>query len=191
MPTNIKDKALQDRFLQAVKGLSLRFEVADIAKATGMGEPTVSTYLNSGRQVSRPFLRKFCEVYGIDYDLISSGRKGKAQGNADHFSPDQLYAMFMSVSDKQTDILKSIESKMAQQDSQARIEKKIEEADANLRLVLETLRTVAVRQEADEEIILHSLARIERKPEKELFLDAGRRKGQIEKVANKHGNKPA
>lgn len=51
----------------------------------------------------------------------------------------------------------------------------------NLKLVLETLRTVAVRQEADEEVILHSLARLEGKPEKQLFQDAGKRKGQIEK----------
>lgn len=62
--------------------------------------------------------------------------------------------------------------------------------EANLKLVLETLRTVAVRQEADEEVILESLARLEGKPEKELFQDAGRRKGRIEKAAGIHGKKP-
>jgi|GEM_PF-4517342 len=63
--------------------------------------------------------------------------------------------------------------------------------DLNLKLVLQTLRTVAVRQEADEEIILESLARLEGKPENELFQDAGRRKGRIEKAADTHGKKSA
>ena len=57
----------------------------------------------------------------------------------------------------------------------------------NLTAVLETLRTVGVRQEADEEVILRSLARLEGKPENELFEDAGRRKSQIEKDADKFG----
>lgn len=100
-----------------------------------------------------------------------------------YFTADQIFAMFLEVSKAQTTILGRIENKMAQESTQAKMKE-------DVTLVLETLRTVAARQEADEETILHSLGRIEGLPEKKLFQDAGRRKSQIEKTAAAFGNGP-
>lgn len=66
-----------------------------------------------------------------------------------------------------------------------RQDRRSEKMESNLVRALETVRTIAVRQEADEEIVLKSLARLEKIPETQLFADAGKRKSQIERAARK------
>lgn len=61
----------------------------------------------------------------------------------------------------------------------------------NLTLVLATVRTISVRQEATGGVALESLARLEkRKDEKSLVVEGDMRRGQIEREAHRHG-KPA
>lgn len=111
--------------------------------------------------------------------------------NVQEWTPGQVMTVLARAYDIQAaaflahaETMKNIEKNMARKESQTRI-------GANVVTVLETLRTVAARQEADEEIVLHSMARIEGLPEKKLFQDAGKRKSQIEKAADKYGKKPA
>lgn len=83
-----------------------------------------------------------------------------------------------------TELLVAIKNIMDRQDRRSEV------IESNLIRTLETVRTVAGRQEADEEIILQSLARLEKLPsEKKLLQDAGKRRDQIEKAARKFDTK--
>lgn len=58
----------QQRFLEVVESLKLRFPGKVIAEKTGYNSGIVSEYLKSKKKVSERFLRKFCEVFHIDYE---------------------------------------------------------------------------------------------------------------------------
>jgi hypothetical protein len=60
--------------------------------------------------------------------------------NAQHFSADQLFAMFMEVSGKQTGILESIQKGMARSEVQASMQ-------SNLTRVLAGVERIAIRQD--------------------------------------------
>lgn len=154
MSNEIKDKELQDRFLDAVDSLSLKFPGAEIAAATSTGESTVSAYLTSKREVSAPFLRRFCEAYGLDLSLIKTGKLGgRVKSDSNTFTADQLFAMFMEVTKAQTAILGDIRNEMARRDSQARME-------TNLQRVFGGLETIGERQDHAIKQILADLAEI-------------------------------
>lgn len=61
----------------------------------------------------------------------------------------------------------------------------------NLTLVLSTVRTISVRQEATGGVVLESLARLEKKPEKSLVVAGDKKRDQIEREAHKHGSAAA
>lgn len=83
-----------------------------------------------------------------------------------NFSPEQLYAMFIAVADKQTDILKSIESKVALETTQGQMK-------TNLDGVRRDVTKLVERQEfAVEEF-------------RDLFLQLGARKKTASKGARK------
>lgn len=60
----------QERFLQAVKSLQLRFPVAEIVAATSYSKSTVSAYVNGTREPSGDFVRTFCKHYNIDFASV-------------------------------------------------------------------------------------------------------------------------
>jgi transcriptional regulator with XRE-family HTH domain len=60
------------RFLAVVDSLKLRFPGKVITEKTGYNSGIVSEYLKSKKIVSERFLRKFCEVFQIDYDTTFS-----------------------------------------------------------------------------------------------------------------------
>ena len=66
-------KAIQERFLDEVKNLKIKFPVAEISKKTGYKSPIVSEYLSGKKDVSDKFLQKFCEVYNLNYTAIAKG----------------------------------------------------------------------------------------------------------------------
>lgn len=62
---------------------------------------------------------------------------------------------------------------------------------SNLTEVQENLRTIAIRQEAAGETVLGSLERLEKKPKSALVAAADKRREQIDKEWQKHGNRVA
>lgn len=95
------------------------------------------------------------------------------------FSPSQLYAMFMRVTEMQTGILKSIESKMAQETTQADIKDKVEEMEANLNNVWNGLFVAATRQAVDREGVLSALSKLMGKPSDHLLKEANKKAAEI------------
>jgi transcriptional regulator with XRE-family HTH domain len=62
------EDARQERFLNEVKKLNLRFPNREIAEKTGYKSGIISEYLNSKKLASEKFLREFSEAFGINYD---------------------------------------------------------------------------------------------------------------------------
>lgn len=99
------DSTLQINFLKAVESLNLRFPVAKISKETGYKSAIVSEYLNSKKEVSERFARKFCEVYGFKFeDLTKSNTEiAKSAGaeNINHMvrSTDENIALLKGLED--------------------------------------------------------------------------------------------
>ncbi|CAL1518172.1 hypothetical protein [Chitinophaga sp. MM2321] len=60
----------QQRFLDEVNKLNLRFPGREIVKATGYNSGVVSEYLNSKKNVSERFLREFCKAFNLDFTEI-------------------------------------------------------------------------------------------------------------------------
>lgn len=142
-------QAIQKRFLNAVTQLNLPHEGVELAKVTGIKEPTVSAYLSSKRTVSLSFLRKFCEGYGLDYEYLKTGKERVKKIIDDHQDGEptakQILYVLSKVIDKQTDILTKIDKEMAREETQAKME-------ANLTALLE-------RQEGDFGIVVELLRR--------------------------------
>lgn len=137
------DKSLLDRFLTAVTGLNLKFPVAEISEKTGIGQPTVSVYMNGKRAISLSFLRKFCEVFELDYEQIKSGKMG---GGA---SVPVTVDLLSGILEKQNELLEVLNSTMARQNSilerQANaIESKVEAVDKRTQLMATNLTEVLV-----------------------------------------------
>lgn len=68
------ENIVQARFLETVDQLGLKFPIAEISEKTGFSQSTVSQYLSrkdNARIVSTKFLRKFCEVYEIDFNKLT------------------------------------------------------------------------------------------------------------------------
>ena len=124
----ITGDTIQERFQSAVKGLRLRFPATRIAEKTGYNKTTVSEYLNN-KEPSEAFLRTFAEHFKVDFDTIWSGKPEIEN------EPDQTIKGILGVLAKafqsQTEILKSIESKMAQESTQAKILKAITDQEFN------------------------------------------------------------
>lgn len=62
------ENTLQNKFIEAVGSLKLRFPVADIVKKTGYQSGTVSEYLSGKKPVSEKFFKVFCEAYNLTSD---------------------------------------------------------------------------------------------------------------------------
>ena len=66
---------IQERFLEAVKSLGLRFPVARISEKTEYNSGIVSEYLKGKKEVSEKFIKAFCESYKIDPKDILENKK--------------------------------------------------------------------------------------------------------------------
>ena len=192
-----KIKKIEDRtiwFIEAYKKLSEGGRLptnVDLAKIMGIeSKSTITNILNKDQNIQPQQWDKFKKHFSIE------GFGNGSQKTEREPTTMELLAGLTEGFRAIAETMRSIESKMAQREDQAVIKEKVQTTEtrtliieSNLKLVLETLRTVGVRQEADEEVVLESLARLEGKPEKALFLDAGKRKGRIEKAADIHGKK--
>jgi len=107
-------ESLHSKFLETVKALNLAFPVAEIAEKMGVGQPIVSTYLNSKRNVSPKFVRSFCEAFGLDQ---LDGEQKEVGIPQDGLTDRDLISMFLTVSRTQTAILDRIEKQMARESS--------------------------------------------------------------------------
>lgn len=79
----MKHKTLVNNWLEAVKKLDFRFPVAKISEDTGYKTATVSEYLGGKKDVSERFIRKFCEVYKLDFETLrkETGETDKPASN--------------------------------------------------------------------------------------------------------------
>lgn len=79
-------KYLKDIVLEYVNKSGMRFPVAEISKATGYSDGTVSEYLSGKKPISDNFFRKFCEVFKLSYaDYKGLGNFAKTTIIADDF----------------------------------------------------------------------------------------------------------
>lgn len=150
------DKSLKDRFLNAVAGLNLTFPVAEISEKTGYGQPTVSVYVSGKTQVSIKFLRKFCEVFALDYEAIKSGVTPVGMPQPVPITVDVISGILQ----KQNALLEVLTNTMARQNSilerqATEIESKIKAVDQrtqgmeiNLTEALTGVESISIRQDS-------------------------------------------
>lgn len=55
---------------EIAKILEIRYPTRQFSKDLGYSESVVSVYLNDKNKVSANFIKKFNEVYGIDYEKL-------------------------------------------------------------------------------------------------------------------------
>lgn len=164
-----------ERFLEAVDSLKLKFPNKEIIAKTGYSKGIVSEYLNkdSGKEPSENFIRTFSEKFGVNFDLIWNGMPPDTEQK---ITDRDLYAMFLTVSAAQTEILKDIKNGMARADALADI-------DTNLTRVLTGVEVLSRDQEvALKEIrALSEPKRVKKNPSR----GAGKRSGQTDGVGEK------
>lgn len=100
----------------------------EISKEAGWEPKTLGQLISKGVGLQ--------EVFDQLNRVFAARLKNSPSPQKETFSADQLFAMFLEVSGKQTDILRSIESKMAQEQTQATIRKAVEKIEASLPALL-------------------------------------------------------
>jgi hypothetical protein len=138
--------------------------------------------------LGREKIMALAEKHGLNVDFISTGKgqilKGQeekkdapasgVQPPAAHYTPDQLFAMFLHVTEAQTAILDKIKGDTG----------KVVATTENL---WNGLQALAMRQGGDREILLNSLARLEGKGENELIAEANRKITELALSAARQG----
>lgn len=76
----------QERFLEHVNGLNIRFPGKAIADKTGYGGSIISEYLKSKKVVSESFLRIYCEKFGADFEYLMGNKPAPA---GDKLNPER------------------------------------------------------------------------------------------------------
>lgn len=151
-----------DGFYSRVDELGLKFPVAAIARATGYSKGNISDYLKKRKQPSENFLKKF-------YEVFPKGSTGNLANGTE--KPPELLVQLMQKQNSLMEMQNRILSEMKEgvQDKVVCIEKDLKKVDSNLETVLgysislERLTTYA------REVVLKSLARLEKKPEESLL----------------------
>lgn len=103
----------------------MKFPGSVIAKKTGYHKGTVSAYLKN-QEPSEAFIKTFCQQFGLDFSLIWTGKPSEEIENLSakeikEPTPMQILSVLADAFKAQTTILQSIESKMAQESTQAKI----------------------------------------------------------------------
>jgi len=167
---------------QMVERLGIRFPVAEISEKTGFDQGNISSYLKGKKPISDNFITKFREAYKV-----------AGPGADQEFTPMQLFAMFLKMAEKQDGILESqlailqnIQSKMAQESTQAAINNKVTKLDDRLNEALAGIETIV--DQADELLmrIPEKVAR-EAPDKKDASKDAGRIPGGNDGGVHKRG----
>lgn len=148
----IHGNTIQERFLSAVSSLNLRFPGTVIAQKTGYNKGTVSAYLDK-KEPSEAFLKTFCQQFGIDFNLIWTGQAGEVKkevggSQISEPTPMQILAVLADALKAQAEIMRSIESKMAQESTQAIIDKKLSAVEDKITEALAGIDTIV--DQADE-----------------------------------------
>jgi len=128
-----------------VDRIGIRFPVADIAAKTGFDQGNVSSYLKGKKPISDNFITRFRQAYGVE-------GPGSEEGDP---TTKEILKVLAEAFKSQTEILKSIENKMAQQADQLAIKEKVQvtetrtaEITSNLDQVQRDVTTLLERQEA-------------------------------------------
>jgi len=95
---------IQERFLWVVDSLKLSFPVAEITEKTGYSKGQVSKYLQPNQKASKEFIKKFCEVFNVEFDVIwfikPSIPSNKNEVNEDKVSYQTQSAYIKSLEDQ-------------------------------------------------------------------------------------------
>lgn len=87
--------ALHKNFLKAVQSLGMKFPVKELSDKLGYGQPTVSEYLSSKKEVSVVFAKKFCAVYKLDYEKMAKPDETGFEIDAGLAKSDNFYKKIM------------------------------------------------------------------------------------------------
>lgn len=109
---------------------------AEFAKRfTGVTLGMQKSYETGGTTPSLLYLQELSELGGVTIDQLQKAQLSKSDiklpgkdnkvNSSQYFTADQLFAMFLEVSSKQTSILQSIESKMAQENTLKEVAKDV------------------------------------------------------------------
>lgn len=119
--------------------------------------------------VEELLMEKYAEILrGVTFSLPAAQKR---------LSPEHLYAMFMRVTEVQTGILRSIESKMARADTQATIIKKIDQVVSSLTDAKEVEILASKHQEKQFQKLLKAISG-STPPKKNPSRDEGKKLGE-------------
>jgi hypothetical protein len=151
---------------------------------TGVTTGMQKTYESGGTPPGPLYLQELSDIAGVTIDDllnkalrkedINLGQKAKKVNGQAHYTPDQLFAMFLHVTEAQTAILDKIKGDTG----------KVVATTENL---WNGLQALAMRQGGDREILLNSLARLEGKGENELIAEANRKITELALSAARQG----
>ena len=166
------------------------------ALSIGVDPSFFDKMVKGATSITAAYADKIAEKYGVNKEWLFTGTGPKyvsagvldpspmqilsllAQAFKDQAAAHKEHAETLKL---QADILRSIESKMARQDTQEEISKRAEYIQANLESLSSGHQLVAIRQAVDRGILLRSLARLEgKKNDHALLSEADSKINEIE-----------
>lgn len=177
MPHNAKKKGPYNIDLQnAVSHLydkKIIRKDAEIVEKLGSSRGQVSNYVNGRAPASENFRNSFEKAFNLKLSEFAMPQDQNGPVDAE----DSYRAKYIKKLEDDNDLLTELI-----RDNQEIIKN-------NLTLVLATVRTISVRQEANGNVALESLARLEKKKDEKALVDeADKRTVQIETAVYAHGN---
>lgn len=173
------------------------FQKGAIAKELAITPGYLSDILAGRKPMSPDFEESFKKEYkpyiAAFYEAVSQGMEGGINNGFTVMNKENPAESEDSYRVKYIDRLENDIEKLEKDKAvlQELIKANQEIIRTNLTLVLSTVRTISGRQEANGGVSLESLARLEKKEENALVLEADRRTDQIEREAHEHGNASA
>jgi transcriptional regulator with XRE-family HTH domain len=177
----IEGNTRQERFLDAVKKLNIRFPVAEISRKTGYGKTTVADYL-SKKEASEEFLRKFSGVYNIAFELIWEGPQRLEEPEPPKYSNgnDDLTQKLIKSLEDQLEWLKTENKRLAKEleTSSKRLFLYAQINTARIKTILEcqkVLRASVLKAKVDQKYLVVATEEVDKLYEgiRQEILDAG------------------
>lgn len=153
-----------DDFYEHLASLKLKFPVADLHRATKYSKGRISEFVNQLKPPSKNFLKKY-------YDKFPKG----SQTNGD--------ALMVQLMQKQNSLME-MQNRLLDE-MKTDVKDKVKTIDINLKSVLGEVDQLSLHVESAREVVLESLARLEKKPEHNLRDEADSRLRQIMKERSK------
>lgn len=172
-------------FYRHVDELKLRFPVAAIARATGASKGNVSDYLKKRKEPSENFLKKFYSQFPISTTKVPREINGAIPPGEDEVDDRKLIKLLMQ---QMTNLMQTQNSLL--RDQKEHVVDKMDRIDANLNTALGIIHEVSLNVASAREVGLKSLARLENRPEAELFHEAGNNAVQRMKERRRPRNTP-